>query len=193
MEDTVIQALYQAVVTPHTVLENPKGHVLIQYGWLFIIVRWASYSLIFLFRDYHGSWKPFVPPPCGLTVNTYAFLQTYFSVVFGIVLMGLMSVALSSCLRLIGKKISTVRILNILGVTFFLPWVILQGVDFLVLYTIGWVSSVIIPLHTAVLLWESGAAVEIMSETCTLTWLEKILSIAVLTVVWILLCAALWR
>lgn len=189
----MLKALYQSVVRPHTFLENPKGLTLVPYGWVFIVVRWVGYSVIFLFRDYQGVWKPFAPLPFGLDVDTYAFLQQHFSVVFGIFLMVAISVALSAYLRLIKKGLPTTEILNILGVTFFLPWVLVQIVDFVVLYTVGWVDFVVIPVHTVVLVWESVSATEIISGIKTLKLSEKVMSVTVILVVWIVICGMLWR
>ena len=192
----MLKVLCQAVVTPHTVAETTEAiEKITEYGWLFTVVRWLSYSVIFSFRDYHGAWKPFFPPPFGLNVDTYAVLQKYFSLGFGLVLMGLISVGLSSYLQSVKKEkcLSTAKIFNILGVTFFIPWVIVQIIDFLVVITVGWVYTVIIPLHVSVLIWESYAASEIISRLCNLKRSEKVLSTTVIIVVWIVLCAALWR
>ncbi len=189
----MVRGLYQSVVTPRRFLESPKGYQIVQYGWLFIIVRWLCYSIIFWFRDYHGFWKPFAPLPFGLNVGTYAFLQRYLSVVFGVVLMVAISMTLSGYLRLIKKGMPLVEILNILGVTFFLPWVVVQVIDAVILCTVGWVSIVVIPVHTAVLVWESWAATEIIAGLCDLKSSEKVLSITVIVAVWILICGVLWR
>ncbi len=99
----MLRALYQSVVTPRSFLENPERYRVIQYGWLFIVVRWLANSLIFSFRDYYGFWKPFAPPPFGLHVETYAFVQKYFSVAFGVGLMVAMSVGLSRYLQMIKR------------------------------------------------------------------------------------------
>lgn len=189
----MLRALYQAVVTPRRILESPERYWIMQYGWLFIIVRWLSNSLISLFRDYHGAWKPLVPPPFGLNVDTYALFQRYFSVVFGIGLMIAISIGLSGCLRAIKKDVPLKQIVNILGVTFFLPWVIVVIIDFLIVGTVGWSSVVVIPVHTSVLAWESIAATEVISGMCDLKCSEKVISVSVIMVVWILICALLWR
>ena len=190
----MLKAAYQSVVTPQEFLKNPKGTLLLnRYGWVFIVVRWLSCSVIFVFRDYYGSWEPFVPPPFGLSVDVYAFLQRSLALPFGVGLMVVMSLGLSGYLHLIKKSIPLVKIVNILGVTFFVPWVILQVVDVVVLYSVGWHSMVIIPAHTIVLVWESAAAAEIISRLCNLKSSEKVLSTAVIMVIWIFLCAVLWR
>ncbi len=190
----MLKAVYQSVVTPREVLKNPKSTLLVErYGWVFIVIRWLSYSVIFVFRDYHGSWEPFVPPPFGLSVDVYAFLQRSLALPFGVGLMVGMSPGLSGYLHLIKKSIPLVKIVNILGVTFFVPWVILQVADGVLLHTVGWRSMVVIPVHTIVLVWESAAAAEIISRLCNLKSSEKVLSTAVIVVIWIFLCAVLWR
>ncbi|KYK34186.1 MAG: hypothetical protein AYK19_02790 [Theionarchaea archaeon DG-70-1] len=191
--NTMLRALCQSVVTPRSFLENPEGYRIVQYGWLFIIARWLANSFIFSFRDYYGFWKPFAPPPFGLNVDTYAFVQKYFSVVFGVGLMVAISVGLSGYLRMIEKGVPVVDILNILGITFFLPWVVVQVIDFAVVYTVGWVGIVVIPVHAGILVWESAAATEVISGTCNLKLIEKVISTAVIMVIWILLCTVLWR
>jgi hypothetical protein len=103
------------------------------------------------------------------------------------------SIGLSGYLQVIKKSIPPVKILNILGVTFFLPWIIVQVIDVIIITTTGWVESIVIPVHTLVLVWEGWAATEIISGMCNLKSSEKVLSIAVIMVVWILICAVLWR
>ncbi|MCK4560501.1 MAG: hypothetical protein KAV45_12020 [Calditrichia bacterium] len=190
----MLKALYQSVFAPDSFLKNPKGLLIVnKYGWLFIVIRWLSYSIIFSFRDYHGNWKPFAPPPFGIDLETYAFLQTQFSLLFGIFVMGSITFVLSSYLRLIKKDISIFKIFNILGVTFFLPFVIVQPVDIFVRFTVGWISLLIIPIHTIILLWESLAATSIISNICRLKWSEKVISIMVIIILWVVICAILWR
>jgi len=190
----VLKAIYQSVFKPGSLLDNPEGISIVnKYGWLFIVLRWSYYSVIFSFRDYHGAWKPFVSPPFGLDLDTYAFLQTRFSLFFGIFLMLAMSATLGIYFRLINKNISVAKVFNILGVTFFLPFVIVQPIDIAVISTIGWQMLPVVPIHTAILLWESFAATSIISSICQLKWSEKVVSIVVLMAVWILISGALWR
>jgi len=151
----VLKVLYQAVTTPHTVAETTEAiEKITKYGWLFTVVRWLSYSVIFSFRDYHGALRPFFPPPFGLDVDTYAVLQKYFSLGVGLVLMGLISVGLSSYIQSVKKEkcLSKTKIFNILGVTFFISWILVQVIDFLVIVTVGWVYTVIISVHVSVLM-----------------------------------------
>lgn len=104
-----------------------------------------------------------------------------------------MSVTLSIYLRLRKKNISIVKVLNILGITFFLPFVIVQPIDIAVISTIGWQMLPVVPIHTLILVWESFAATSIISSICGLKWWEKVVSIVVLMAVWILISGALWR
>ena len=84
----IINAIWQSVFSPYKFLNNPKSTFIIKkYGWIFCILRWMYYSFVFfLFRDYHGIWKPFSSVPFGMSIDTYAFLQTRFSLIFGIFL-----------------------------------------------------------------------------------------------------------
>jgi len=190
----VLRAIYQSVFKPGSFVQNPEGILIVnKYGWLFIALRWAYYSVIFSFRDYHGAWKPFVPPPFGLDLDTYAFWQVRFSVLFGIFLMLAMSVALSIYLRLLNKKIAMVQVLNILGITFFLPFVIVQPIDLVVLLTNGWEMFPVAPIHTLILVWQSFAATSIISNMCELKRSEKVISVVLLMAVWILISGTLWR
>ena len=73
-----------------------------------------------------------------------------------------------------------------------MPWVVVQVIDFTVVYTVGWVGIVVIPVHAGILVWESAAA-EVISGACNLKVIEKVISTAVIMVLWILLCTVLWR
>ena len=189
-----VRAISQSVCTPDLFLKNPKGKLIVdKYGWIFIIIRWLYYSAIFYFRDYYGDWKPFIPPPFGIDLNTYAFLQTRFSLLFGIFVMGSITLVLFSYLRLIKKNITTFKILNILGITFFLPFVIVQPIDVFVRFTIGWTGFIIIPIHTFILLWESAAATNIISGIYRLKISERAVSTTLIMIVWLVICGILWR
>ena len=190
----MLKALYQSVFAPTSFIKNPKGLLIVnRYGWIFIVIRWLTYSIVFSFRDYHGNWKPFIPPPFGIDANTYAFLQTYFSLLFGIFVMGSIALVLFGYLQLIGKGISSFKIFNILGIAFFLPFIIVQSIDVFVMLVVGWVSYLIIPIHVLVLLWESFATTVILSKICRLKLLEKVICIMIIIIVWIGICALLWR
>lgn len=192
---TMLLAICQAVVRPRAFCQNPAGRLLAdRYGWLLIAARWLYYSAVFtLFRDYHGAWAPFVAAPFGLDLDTYATLQQSLSVVFGFGLMGAIAGALVAYLRGSGKAVSVFQVFNILGVTFFLPFVILQIFDAVVLVTSGWAMALIIPLHTAALLWEAGATVQILGHLHGLRMPDKAVGAALTTGIWIAIAAPLWR
>lgn len=153
----ITNAIWQSVVSPNQFLANTKSKsIIIKYGWIFILLRWSYYSFtFFLFRDYQGSWKPFSPIPFGLNIGTYAFLQIRFSVFFGIFLMFSIAFFLWTYLRYKKITISLFEIFNILGITFFLPFLIVQPLDLFIINIFGWVMFIIIPLHTLILLWEA--------------------------------------
>lgn len=189
---TKLRALCQSVVAPHRFLEIPEKDTLLKYGSLLIVLRWLGTSVIYQVRDYHGAWKPLFPPPFGVDVDTYALFQKYFSLAFGFGIMAAVTIGLAGYLRLIKKGVPMLQIFNILGFTFFLPSGLALVFDVAVVYTVGF-GIVVIPFHTLVLMWESAAAVEIISGVRDLKLSEKVLSTAVIMVIWILLCAALWR
>ena len=190
----MFRAIYQSVFKPSSLLENPKGILFVnKYGWIFIIVRWFYYSILFLFRDYHGSWKPFIPPPFGIDLGMYVTLQRSFALPFGIFLMFAMSIALSSYLRGIQKNMPTFKVLNILGITFFLPFVIVQPIDQLLILTIGWKMVPVTLIHTVIAVWESFAATSIISSMCNLKRSEQFIGTFLLVAIWILITGALWR
>lgn len=190
----MFKAIYQAVFDAGSFLKNPKSSLIInKYGWLFIVFRWLSYSLIFSFRDYYGRWKPFVSPPFGLALGDYASLQINFSLLIGVIAMGSIAFSLFSYLRLIKKEVSVFKIFNILGITFFLPWLILQPIDFLMISTIGWKILPVVVIHTIFLFWESLAATEILSSMKKLKPSEKAVCISLAMLVWILILSIIWR
>lgn len=189
-----IKATFQSVFSSDSFMKNPKGMLIInKYGWIFIVIRWSYYSIIFSFRDYHGNWKPFLPPPFGINLDTYAFLQIRFSLLFGFLVMSSMALFLAGYLLLIKKDVSIFKIFNILGVTFFIPFVIVQPIDFLIIFTVGWVDYLIIPIHTIMLIWESFAAANIISNIWRLKLSEKIVSIVLIITIWLVICGILWR
>ncbi len=191
----LINTIWQSVFAPKLFQKNPKGELVVnKYGWIFIGVRWLYYSILFsLFRDYSGEWKPFVPPPFNLSLETYALLQRYFSVIFGFFLMFSIAIALWTYIKIIGKDIPLFKILNILGITFFLPFIILQPIDRLVIISFGWTMPLITFLHTLFLLWEGIAAVLIIDNICKLKVSVKITSVFIITAIWIFICGIFWR
>jgi len=134
-----------------------------------------------------------VAPPFGLSLDTYATLQKSLSVVFGFCLMGAIAGGLVTYLRITGNVASPFKVLNILGVTFFLPFVSVQVLDLLILYTSGWVMVFIIPLHTLILLWEAGATMLILDNLYELRMVDKVIGVALIMTVWISVAALLWR
>ena len=190
----MVKAIIQSVFGPRHLIENKDGLKFIsQFGWIFILVRWFYYSILFQFRDYHGRWTPFAPPPFNLDLDTYANLQRALSLPFGIMLMLLVGLALHAYLTFRGKKISLFLLLNILGVAFFLPFVLVQPVDQLIIATIGWKLVPVTILHTAILLWESWATVEIITNILELKASEKLVGILVLSATWIVITGIMWR
>jgi hypothetical protein len=83
--------------------------------------------------------------------------------------------------------------MNVLGLPFFLPFVLLQFLDLVFLRTVGWASLAVIPAHTLVLAWES-VAVSLYARTLLAAgkWFVPV-SALVLTAVWIAVCAPVWR
>ncbi len=190
-----MQAIYQSVFAPRKFWASRAGKAAVnRYGWLFIVLRWVYYSIVFaVFRDYSGSWKPFAPPPLGLSLRVYGSLQSYLSPLFGFFLMSCLAASLWGYLRLRNRHISLFKLLNLLGIAFFLPFVILQPLDILAIVTVGWASQLIIPLHSVVLIWESLAAMLIVHEMLPLNRGDIIAGSVLLMGLWIAVCAALWR
>jgi hypothetical protein len=91
------------------------------------------------------------------------------------------------------KKITLLEIINVLGIAFFLPFLLIQPVDQLIIIVIGWKLIPVTIIHTVILLWEVWASVEIISSIMQLKVLEKLLSITILSIVWILITGMLWR
>jgi len=190
----MLTALYQSVFRPRAFVNNPKGVLLVnKYGWILIIVRWFYYSIIFTFRDYHGVWKPFVPPPFGLDLDTYSILQRTLALPFGMGLMLTISVVLHSYLKSRKEVVPFHNILNILGVTFFLPFVIIQPIDQLIIYTIGWKMIPVTILHTIIAVWESFAALCILSSIYNMDRSEIVVGIGLLIFIWIVITGIFWR
>ena len=190
----MLTAIYQSVFRPSSLVENQRAYDFVRrYGWILIVVRWLYYSILFQFRDYHGRWSPFWPPPFGLDTDTYAKLQRSLSLPFGVVFMLVLSISLAAYLRVIQKTTSVVTVLNILGVTFFLPFVLAQPVDQVIIALIGWKLVLVTVIHTALLFWESWAATEIISSTNELRVSQKVTGTVILSVVWILIAGSLWR
>ena len=190
----MLTAIVQSVFRPRAFVQNPKGQALIhKYGWLLIVVRWLYYSILFLFRDYHGRWTPFVPTPFGLDMDAYATLQRALALPFGLVLMLTLSLSLAVYLRSIKQSLPVVTVLNILGPTFFLPFVIVQPIDQMIIALWGWHIVPVSIVHTIALVWESWATMEIVSSMKGLKISQKTVGIAVLSAIWMLVTGPLWR
>ena len=189
-----VRATIQSVFGPRHLIENKDDLKFIsRFGWIFILARWFYYSILFQFRDYQGRWTPFVPPPFHLDLDTYANLQRAFSLPFGIGLMLCMGLALHSYLAFRDKQLPLVLLLNILGAAFFLPFVVVQPIDRLIIATIGWKAVPVTILHSAILLWECWAAAEIITNIIDLRVSEKLVSILVLSATWVVITGILWR
>lgn len=189
-----MKSILQSVFAPRAFAADTRAFAFVmRWGWVFILLRWGYYSVVFRFRDYHGSWAPFWPPPFGLDVDAYARLQRDLALPFGIVLMLAMSLALVAYLRLIRRRVPFPTVVNILGVTFFLPFVLLQPIDAVFVAMDGWRLVPVTVVHTAVLVWESWAALEVISATQQLGRAQRVSGIVVLCAVWILLAGQVWR
>ena len=191
----LIRVLFLSVFAPRKISKETLEKQLIRSGWIFILIRWAYYSMVFtLFRDYQNAWTPFFKPPFGLSLNTYATLQKSLSIFFGFLLMTMISYGLFLIFRLRERiSIQLLKILNILGVAYFIPFVILQPLDVLTINILGWSRFIIIPLHTIVLVWESIIAVILIDKIYPIKLREKITGIIFQVITWILLCALFWR
>lgn len=190
----MLKAISQAVFKPRLLLGNQRGfNYLMQYGWVLIIVRWLYYTVLFQFRDYQVRWAPFVHTPFDIEIGTYAALQKTLSLPFGIVLMLILSLSLVAYLQAINKKVSFCTVLNILGTTFFLPFVLVQPIDQMIIALIGWKLAPVVVVHTAVLIWESWASLEVISIDMELKNHEKLIGITILSVIWILVNGPFWR
>lgn len=190
----MIKAIFISVFKPDKLSENRKGlELIIRYGWIFIIIRWFYYSLIFQFRDYHGRWMPFASPPFNLDLDAYAYLQKIISLPFGLVLMLSLAMAISIFMGIVHKRISLIVLLNILGITFFLPFIIVQPIDQLIIYFRSWNLIPVTIIHTSILLWESWASVEVISILVDLKKLEKRAGIVALCALWMFITGFFWR
>jgi len=190
----MLTALYQSIFRPRAFINNPKGVLFVnKYGWVLIIIRWVYYSILFTFRDYDKRWKPFIPLPFGLDLDTYSFWQRNLALPFGLGLMFTLSIVLHSYLTSRKKMIPFHKLLNILGVTFFLPFVIVQPIDLLIIYTIGWKLIPVTILHTIIAVWESFAALSLLSRIYDLDRSETVVGTGLLVMVWIIITGIFWR
>jgi hypothetical protein len=191
---TALNAICRSVFAPRTLIPSQAEYGFVaRYGWILVIVRWAYYSIVFHFRDYRGQWAPFWPLPLGMDLDTYAWVQRSLSLPFGLVLMLLLGLALTTYLRLIGKNVRFLSVLNILGVSFFLPFALVQPLDLVMIALVGWRFWPVTLLHSSILLWESWATMEIISGEYAFRQSERLVGIVVLCGTWIAVAGPVWR
>jgi hypothetical protein len=187
-------SLIQSVISPRKLLNNQEGiNFILHFGWIFIIIRWLYYSIIFIFRNYHGSWAPFTSIPFNIDVDIYAQIQRIFALPYGIIIFTIFAATLYLYLIILKRKIDYISIVNILGVTFFIPFVIVQPIDQIVIHTIGWKIIPVTIIHSIILLWESWATIEVINLISRINYYEKIVGILILTITWIILVGPFWR
>ncbi|RJQ51625.1 MAG: hypothetical protein C4521_12065 [Actinobacteria bacterium] len=128
-----------------------------------------------------------------MSLVTYARLQRALSLPFGLALMAALALALVAYLHQIDRPLPFGAVFNILGVSFFLPFVLVQPVDQLVIALVGWKLVPVSVIHTAVLTWESWAAMMIVSGTVGLGRARQLAGIVLLSAVWIVITGLVWR
>jgi hypothetical protein len=191
----LLGALWTSVARPRQFVAHPlAGALAHRWGWLLIIARWGFYSVTFAcWRDYRDAWRPFVAPPFGLDMETYAALQATLAVPFGLGVMACVTGAVVGVARLRGVSLTWRQTFNVSGLAFFLPFVPLQLVDLAVRATFGWQALVIVPLHTGVLAWEAAALVSLVEPARRWTLPERLVLVAAAMAAWIAPCAVVWR
>jgi hypothetical protein len=191
----IIRTIYFSVFNPSIFsrdIEYKRSNL--NLGWILILIRWGYYSILFsFFRDYSGSWKPFVRPPFGLSIKQYSSYQCRFSIFFGLFLMLSIAFVIWSYFKLLRIKVDYFNIFNVLGYTFFLPFVILQPIDLILFNTIGWDLLAFTTTHTIFLIWESVTAVIIISKLVELRLSNKLIANCLIILTWIIICALVWR
>ena len=191
----LLRVLFLSVFKPKAIPRDTIEKYIFRYGFIFILIRWLYYSLVFsLFRDYKNDWSPFLNPPFGLTIETYAFWQSKLAVLFGFLLMMLIAGCLSVYIKLKNKQsISSIKILNILGFAYFVPFIILQPLDSLTIAFFGWNPLIIVPLHTAFLMWEAIVSIILINRVVPFNKIDGFICVCIQLLIWISLCAILWR
>lgn len=191
----MVNSIYQSVFNPSRFIEIIEDNKTILYlGWILILIRWGYYSVLFsFFRDYNISWKPFVKPPFNLSIEQYSSIQSKFSILFGFFLMSSLTLSIWLYFRIRKKHIELKKIFNVLGYTFFLPFVILQIVDLISFQIIGWDLITFTITHTLFLIWEAIVTIVIISKLIQLKIFDKIISSGLLIIIWIIICSFLWR
>src|SRR4030042_1482361 len=135
-------------------LERLKG-----WGLPLMALRWLAYVAIFLLRDYETLQPPCVEPPFGLDLGGYRLLEIYTAPVFGALLIGALVLTVWGYLRLRGQSAPVGRILDAIGVAFFVPWLAVSVGDLALIHVGMWRLAVVAPIHTVVLGWEAWGAV----------------------------------
>lgn len=191
--EMLLKPIFLSVFDPSRILRSTIEKRRI--GLVLILVRWSYYAVIFtFFRDYRTTWAPFIKAPFGLPLESYAFWQGRLAIPFGVSLMTALALGLYGLMKTSNKHPPPVwTVLNILGFAYFLPFVVVQFIDLIVKSLCGWDPWAIVPLHTAVLVWEAVAAVALIHRILPLGRVEKILGTALQVGIWILVCAVLWR
>lgn len=194
VKKTVVNFIFLPVFAPSRLVADSAAYACVaRYGWTLILARWFYYWVVFQFRDYHQWWAPFSPPPFGLSVDAYSRLQRCLAVPFGLALMLLLAAVLVLYLRYLHRRAGLILMLNILGATFFLPFVLIQPCDLLLITFVGWHVVPVVTLHTIVLVWESWAAIRIVSAANRLSRRQQIGGIVLLCGTWIGIAGAVWR
>jgi hypothetical protein len=191
----LIKAIFLSVFSPKGTPKDIIEKQIVKYGSLFILIRWAYYSIVLsIFRDYNNDWSPFIKPPFGLSIDTYAFWQSKLAIFFGFFLMAMIAGGLFVLFRRRNKlSLSFIKIMNLLGFTYFIPFVILQPVDKLIINIFGWTPFIIIPLHTIVLIWEAKVTVILIDKIYPIKLFEKYIGVFLQITIWIMLCTIFWR
>ena len=188
------RTVFRAAFAPRRLRDDEAGfRVVTRYGWVLIVVRWTYYSIVFQLRDYHGQWAPFIPPPFGMSVDAYAGLQRTLALPFGIGLMILLAASLVMCLRFTGATARLPVTFNVLGAAFFLPFVLVQPVDQVLIALDAWRLVPVTVIHTTVLVWESWAALAVLSTCYPMNRAGRLGGMVVACGVWILVAGTFWR
>jgi hypothetical protein len=190
---SAVALLFRAVLHPRRTARDEGLGLIKGWGPLLVALRWFACSVILALRDYGTLQPPLVPPPFGLEPWEYRLLEIYTAPLFGALLFAALTLALWGYLKWRKRYTPGMRILDALGVAFFVPWLIVSVADLAVIHLGLWTSAVVAPLHTAVLGWESRAAVELVGGRTGLKTVDKVVASLLLMLVWITLCVVWWR
>jgi hypothetical protein len=188
------RAVFRSTFAPRRLRDDEAGfRVVTRYGWVLIVVRWTYYSIVFQLRDYRGQWAPFIPSPFGMSVDAYAGLQRTLALPFGIGLMILLAASLVVYLRFTGTAARLPMTFNVLGSAFFLPFVLVQPIDLVLIALDAWRLVPVTVIHTAVLVWESWIALAVLSTRYPLNRACRLGGTLVTCGAWILVAGTFWR